>query len=82
MPVHELMNFSNQQLCQMFDSLDSHNFDNPIYDVIKALEQVKTGIQGELASHLQQVNHYEEDTLAKVKKAFSEIKEQYQDVHD
>ena len=81
-PVHELMMTANQDISQMQTSLDSHNFENPIFDVIKALEHAKTQSQGELNSHLQAITDYEEDAHDKVKKAFSEIRKQYQSVHD
>jgi hypothetical protein len=34
MPVQELMNAANHDLSRMLKSLDSHDFEQPIYEVI------------------------------------------------
>jgi hypothetical protein len=47
-PVQDMMNEANQDVSRMLQSLDSHDFEKPIYEVIKALDHVKSHIQSEL----------------------------------
>ena len=60
------MNAANLDLSLKLMSLDSPDFEQPINEVIQALKQVKTHIQGDLKTHLQKVSDDEKETLLKV----------------